>query len=276
MSQRVLAGLSGRIAGGALFLGGAGWIAQQSIYNVEPGHRAVVFDRFRGVMNEVHREGTHFVVPLIQWPIIFDARTRPRSVPTVAQTKDVQQVQITLRVLSRPEDEFLPRLYDQYGEDYDERVLPSILTEVMKATVAQHDAEQLLSQREQISRDIREDLTERARNFHIIIDDVAITHLLYSPDFAKAIEDKQVAQQLAERAKFVVFKAEQEKKAAVIEAEGESEAATLFSQAVSKSGSAMLEVRRIEAAREIAATLAASGNVTYLPQGNNVLLNMQR
>lgn len=60
-------------------------------------------------------------------------------------------VSITLRVLSRPDVEHLPKIYQQLGTDYDERVLPSIGNEVLKAIVAQFDAAELITQRELVS-----------------------------------------------------------------------------------------------------------------------------
>lgn len=42
---------------------------------------------------------------------------------------------ITLRVLFRPVPKELPKIYVNLGEDYDERVLPSITNEVLKAVV---------------------------------------------------------------------------------------------------------------------------------------------
>jgi prohibitin 1 len=76
---------------------------------------------------------------------------------------------------------------------------------------------------------------------------------------------------------FVVEKAEQEKLAAIIRAEGEATAADLISKSLSKAGPGLVELRRIEAAKEIAQTLSSSRNVTYLPgggKGSNVLLNI--
>jgi hypothetical protein len=60
---------------------------------------------------------------------------------------------------------------------------------------------------------------------------VAITDLKFGKEFTAAIESKQVAEQDAERARFLVMKAEQEKRAVVIRAEGESESASLVSLA---------------------------------------------
>jgi prohibitin 1 len=61
---------------------------------------------------------------------------------------------------------------------------------VLKAIVAQYNAEQLLTQRETVSQEIRDSLTKRADEFHIILEDVAITHLEFGEDFAKACEQK--------------------------------------------------------------------------------------
>lgn len=61
---------------------------------------------------------------------------------------DMQTVSLTLRVLSRPDFEHLPEIYTKLGTDYDERVLPSIANEVLKAIVAQFNAGELITQRE--------------------------------------------------------------------------------------------------------------------------------
>uniref|UniRef100_A0A8D2PWG0 Prohibitin n=1 Tax=Zosterops lateralis melanops TaxID=1220523 RepID=A0A8D2PWG0_ZOSLA len=102
---------------------------------VDAGHRAVIFDRFRGVQDVVVGEGTHFLIPWVQKPIIFDCRSRPRNVPVITGSKDLQNVNITLRILFRPVTAQLPRIFTSIGEDYDERVLPSITTEILKSVV---------------------------------------------------------------------------------------------------------------------------------------------
>lgn len=91
--------------------------------------------------------------------------------------------------------------------------------------------------------------------------------MTFGKEFTRAVEEKQIAQQEAERARFIVEKAEQERQANVIRAEGEAEAALTISKAVAKSGNGLLMIRRIETQREIAQMLANNPNVSYLPGG---------
>ena len=102
---------------------------------MDGGHRAVIFDRFQGIKEEVIDEGTHFMIPWLHKPIIFDIRTRPRSVAVSTGSKDLQTVNISLRTLYRPRAEVLPKIFSNLGMDYEERVLPSIINEVLKAVV---------------------------------------------------------------------------------------------------------------------------------------------
>ncbi|KAK0515758.1 hypothetical protein JMJ35_001792 [Cladonia borealis] len=240
---------------------------QASMYDVKGGTRAVIFDRLSGVKEQVVNEGTHFLIPWLQKAITFDVRTKPRNISTTTGSKDLQMVSLTLRVLHRPEVKNLPKIYQSLGLDYDERVLPSIGNEVLKAIVAQFDAAELITQREAVSQRIRTDLLKRANEFNIALEDVSITHMTFGKEFTKAVEQKQIAQQDAERTRFVVEKAEQERQANVIRAEGEAEAAETISRAVAKAGDGLIMIRRIEASKDIAQTLANNPNVTYLPGG---------
>jgi len=146
-------------------------------------------------------------------------------------------VDIGLRVLTKPDPLALPQIYRRLGKDYDDKVLPSIITEVVKQVIAQFNATSLLTQREQVSRKIKDLLSERAKEFHILLEvqsapllrlwrgrdrpifsravllvpfqDVSITDLKFGREFELAVERKQVAQQDAERARFIVDMAQQ-------------------------------------------------------------------
>jgi prohibitin 2 len=182
-----------------------------------------------GVQPDVYSEGLHFKVPWLQWPIIYDIRSKPKKISSPTGSKDLQMVNITLRVLQRPDARMLPVIYRMLGTDYDERVLPSICNEVLKSVVAKFNASQLITQRQQVSLLIRKELTERAKDFNIILDDVSITELSFGREYAAAVEAKQVAQQEAQRAAFIVEQAVQERQQKIVQAEGEAEAAKMIS-----------------------------------------------
>jgi len=251
-------------------IGGA--VINSALFNVDGGHRAVIFDRFAGIKKEVVGEGTHFMIPWVQRPIVYDIRARPKNVPAITGSKDLQNVNITLRILFRPKPESLPEIYTTLGMDYDDRVLPSITNEVLKAVVAEFDAGELITEREQVSARVNQELITRATQFGLILDDISITHLTFGREFTQAVEQKQVAQQEAENARFLVEKAEFVKTAAVIQAEGDTEAADLLAKAFAASGEGLVELRRIEAAEDIATSMSQSRNIVYLPSGQQTLL----
>lgn len=171
----------------------------QCFFTVDGGERGIIFDRFTGVKTKVYGEGWHLRIPFIQTPKIFEVRTRPKVIHSTSGTRDMQTAIISLRILFRPDADYLPTIYLNLGENFEERVLPSIGNEVLKAVVAQYNADQLLTQREKVSAEIKEILVSRAADFHIHLDDVAITHLQFGKEFTQAIEGKQVAQQNAEK-----------------------------------------------------------------------------
>jgi len=257
-----------------VLLGGAAvYGIANSIFNVEGGHRAIVFNRIVGIKDSVYEEGTHFMLPWFERPIIYDVRARPNVIQTTSGSHDLQMVNIGLRVLTRPVPSKLPEMYRTLGTDYGERVLPSIIQETLKNVIAQYNASQLLTMREVVSKDIRRILTERAKYFNIVLDDVSITNLTFSREYTGAVEAKQVAQQEAERAKFIVERALQEKESAIIKARGEAESAELIGRAIQQNP-AFLTLRKIEAARDIAGTIATSTNKVYL-SSDSLLLNLK-
>ncbi|CAF1444350.1 unnamed protein product, partial [Rotaria sordida] len=134
---------------------------------------------YNGVKPDVIGEGTHFMILWLHRPIIFDIRTRPRSVPSITGTKGIK----SRGKQSTSEDSFK-----------------------ICGTKSQFDAIELITQRTLISQRISELLTERAAQFGLLLDDISITHLSLRPEFTSAVELKQVARQDVEKQRFLVEK----------------------------------------------------------------------
>ncbi|CAL5365136.1 unnamed protein product [Camellia sinensis] len=82
----------------------------------------------------VYPERTHLMIPWFERPIVYDVRARPNLVEGFSGSHDLQMVKIAFRVLTRPVPDQLPTIYCTLGENYNERVLPSIAFPCVFAT----------------------------------------------------------------------------------------------------------------------------------------------
>ena len=149
------------------------------VFVVEPGYRAIIQNNLRGLGSHVYGEGMHFKVPIRDNIKRFEVRTRPTLLSCDTGTKDMQIVHITMRVLFRPVESELSTIMLKLGMDYDTRVVPSIAQEVLKTSCAQYTAEQLISLREKVSKEVKEVLQKRCLEQNILIDDISLTDLQF-------------------------------------------------------------------------------------------------
>lgn len=262
-------GVSSLILGSSLF--GVSLVS----YVVYPGEHAIIFDVVKGQISDTPSPpGLNFRIPGMQQIIRYETRIMPFDYTASSGTKDLQRVDVKIKIFYRPDPKYLKTIHLDLNRNYATKVLPSIGNEVLKAVIAQYDADELLKQRVKVSSEIKEALIDRANEYNIILEDVSIYELGFRKEFMDSIERKQVAQQEAEAYKYSVLLREEEMKVQVIEAEGQSEAARMVSDAVSKYGTGLITLRKIQASKEIVENLSKSRNVGFVPSGGNMLYSL--
>lgn len=240
-----------------------GFAAPEFFYSVQPGEMAIKFNYLTGLSKIAVNEGFHMKLPFIEKPIIFQSRTKKISMSISTQNRDLQESFINADVFYKPDVSKLDIIYRTLGPDYDKKVMDNILKEVVRGTVAQYNAQQLLTQRDQISSQIKNSIAQRARTHNILIDGFTVSGIRFSDNYQKAVDDKQAAQQDAERAKYVVNQRTQEKRSIVIQSDAEAKGIELIGKQT-KENPAFLDLQRINFAVELSEIFANSRNKVLL------------
>ena len=227
---------------------------------VSPGERAIVQNRFLGMKKEIYGEGIHFKTPVLDRVFYYTIRKQRYEIPeTEAASKDLQSVFVKLTFLYNPIPNKLVEIKRTLGQEpyYVDEVFPSIPVSIIKSVIATHTAQEIISHRKEVILEIKEQLESKMQAYHIVIQEVALSDIRFSEEFSAAIEKKQIAEQDLEASK-------KQAQAAIERARGEAESARIINEA-SQESPAFIELRRIEAQKDIAKTLAKSNNITYLP-----------
>ncbi len=198
---------------------------------VNAGERGVVM-HFGKVQEQVLDEGIHPIMPIATTVKRLSVRVRQNSFNADAASKDLQKITTELAVNWHIDPIRVNKVYQQVGDD--EQIITGIITpavsEVLKAATAKKTAEEIITIREQLKEEIDNHLKKRLSAYGLIVDDVSLVNFAFSPEFSKAIEAKQIAEQEAKQAGFIAKKATQEAQADVNRAKGQAEAQRLQRQ----------------------------------------------
>jgi prohibitin 1 len=179
------------------------------------GQRGVVFNNITGVEKRILGEGVHFRIPFVESVTSLPVRVQKTEVHAEAASKDLQTVNTDIVVNWHMDAGKVNSIYQQIGDEkaVQDRILTPAVSEVVKAATAQKTASEVLSKRPELKQDIDKALSKRLAKYDVLLDDVSIVNVNFTPEFNKAIENKQIAQQQAEQAKFLVEKARSEAEA---------------------------------------------------------------
>jgi regulator of protease activity HflC (stomatin/prohibitin superfamily) len=237
------------------------------LVTVGVGQRAVLFSLAGGTLSRQLGEGTHVVVPFVQRAVFYDVRTQTYTMSEVnwegevhgddsltALTSDGQEVKIDISVRFHPDAAKIWRLHQRIGPDYVSKIIrPEIRSQVRIAIAEFPVGDVYSSKRELVQEKISERLSKSLRENDILVDEVLLRNVQFSPAYAAAIEQKQIAQQNAQRMQYVLQKAELEKRQKILEAQGDARSIQLRGRAIAQSA----RVVEYEYARKIAPNVSA-------------------
>lgn len=184
-----------------------------AITNIGAGEVGIV-TRFGAVTGRELNPGVQLKLP---WPVEkvvrFDTRIQKDEANASAASVDLQDVTAKLALNYHLNRGQISEIYRTIGTDYNAKILDPALQETFKAVTAQYSAADLIAKRQEVKAASTQQLADRLRPMGIVVDGINIVNFNFSAEFNKAIEQKQIAQQNAERAVFDVQRAQREAEA---------------------------------------------------------------
>ncbi len=210
---------------------------------VGPGERGVIFSQITGLREVTLDEGMHFKVPFVETIFIMDVRVQKVQSNASAASKDLQNISSVIAVNFHVDPSRAQKVFQEVGRDFKDRVIDPAVQESVKAVTAHFTAEELITMRGEVKTQIQSGLTERLRKFNIIVDEFSIVDFSFSEVFNKAIEEKQMAEQNALKAKRDLDRIKVEAEQRVVQARSEADGQRLQRETLTP---ILLQLRAIE------------------------------
>lgn len=195
-------------------------------------------------------EGIHIKPPLISAVDIYDVTVQKFEVPAQSSTKDLQDLTASFAINFRldPSEVVTVRRTQGTLANIVSKIIAPQTQESFKIAAAKRTVEEAITQRAALKEDFDEALGTRLEKYGIIVLDTSVVDLNFSPEFAKAVEEKQIAEQRARRAVYIAQEAEQEAQAEINRAKGRAEAQRLLAETLkAQGGTLVLQKEAIEA-----------------------------
>ncbi|MES2459513.1 MAG: prohibitin family protein, partial [Armatimonadota bacterium] len=190
-------------------------------------------------------EGIHFVVPGANQVVLLEVRTQKEVSQSTAASKDLQVVTANIALNFHINKEQAATLYQNVGSEYRARIIDPVVQESLKVVTARYTAEELIRLRDKVKNEVEKEITQRLGVYNITVEPmgVSITNFDFSEEFNKAIEQKQVAQQMAEKQKYVLQQAQLEAQTSITKAKGVAESGRINAQALQVQGGRLVLAR---------------------------------
>lgn len=246
-------------------------IASSSFVIINPG-QAGVLSILGSAQDGALLEGVHFKPPLVSMVDVYDVTVQKFEVPAQSSTKDLQDLTASFAINFRldPSEVVTVRRTQGTLANIVSKIIAPQTQESFKIAAARRTVEEAITKRRELKEDFDNALSTRLEKYGILVLDTSVVDLQFSPEFAKAVEDKQIAEQRARRAVYIAQEAEQEAQAEINRAKGRAEAQRLLAETLkAQGGELVLQKEAIEAWREGGAqmprVLVTGGNSASVP-----------
>ncbi|MEA5511441.1 prohibitin family protein [Crocosphaera sp. UHCC 0190] len=224
-------------------------ISFNSFIVVNPG-QAGVLSILGKAQDGVLLEGIHFKPPIISTVDVYDLTVQKFEVPAESSTKDLQNLSASFAINFRLDPLQVVDIRRTQGtlQNIVSKIVAPQTQESFKIAAARRTVEQAITQRSELKEDFDNALNSRLEKYGIIVLDTSVIDLNFSPEFSRAVEEKQIAEQRAQRAVYIAQEAEQEAQADINRAKGRAEAQRLLAETLkAQGGELVLQKEAIEA-----------------------------
>lgn len=224
--------LVGVILAAALIL-----LSLSSFVIINPG-QAGVMSILGKARDGVLLEGIHLKPPLIATVDIYDLTVQKFEVPAQSSTKDLQDLSASFAINFRLDPTEVVEIRRKQGtlQNIVSKIIAPQTQESFKIAAANRTVEEAITKRTELKQDFDMALSQRLDKYGIIVLDTSVVDLKFSLEFSKAVEEKQIAEQRAQRAVYIAREAEQEAQAEINRARGKAEAQRLLAETLKAQG----------------------------------------
>jgi regulator of protease activity HflC (stomatin/prohibitin superfamily) len=212
-----------------------------SLNTVPPGYVGVVV-QLGQVQPNTLPPGLYFRPFLIQNVIDFETRVRPHNFKAIdAASREYQSVKLTGTLNFSVDGQQADDLYIRVGLDFADRVIDSAFADIVKEVVPQYAVTEILPKRDEIRSATKQKMQAALGRYGIIVEDVYLSDISFSPEYTQAIEQKQVAQQAVEREREVLNQKRIQADQAEAQAKGEAAAEVARAQGSAQANKLLTE-----------------------------------
>jgi regulator of protease activity HflC (stomatin/prohibitin superfamily) len=206
-------------------------IAFNSFVIINPG-QAGVLSILGKAQDGALLEGLHIRPPLVSNVDIYDVTVQKFEVPAESSTKDLQDLKARFAINFRLDPLRIVEIRRKQGtlQNIVAKIIAPQTQESFKIAAARRTVEEAITLRSELKEDFDNALGSRLEKYGIMVLDTSVVDLTFSPEFAKAVEEKQIAEQKARRAVYVAKEAEQQAQAEINRARGKAEAQRLLAE----------------------------------------------